>query len=1224
MRNTGDPSLSRLDVVAAAMATWREELTTLGGPNTLLWRANEPGSTFDVTVAHPSGVAKLLAGHRTLLSEVVREPTARREARERIRGLHAKTVELRTEHGVTSCFVAAGISSWSVASGAALPAAPVLLRGTQINPVDAAYQDFVLQLDRDAVFNPVLATYIRDEFGVDIDTAELVRLSSTDFFYPRATFAAMMRMCASIKGFRIIPQTVIGTYPWAKLDLVEHMGGDPSRLAEHDLIAALAGHQTRPAAATSAPGDPHDPQSEWSVLDADAPQREVISEVHHGASLVLDTPAGTGATQTVANVVADALAAGRTALVVSHERPALDALRRRLGTVGLDDVVLDLPEDRRRAISVISALAAQLDAPPAIPERPADPLPRWVAAQDVLAKHDQGMHTPYEPWGQSLAQTQAAMTRLMQRSRPPASTVRLSESVLGGLAGQRLGEVADVLSRAAKDQFWTSDLHPDPWFGATLLSRTDADRVQGLVAHMAGGGLSDAREQIREVCRTAGLAEPLTLNQWQQRIDLLARVHETSDHFRPQVYEAALDDFVAAYTTRDTVIDRSDAARHGGERMGTMARARLKRQVRTLLRPGKPPPDLPHRLIEAQRERIEWETLAGKAARPNSPPGWEQAQATLANLRPDLEWLRDVLTGTDGDPDLFTSNLDLLIMRLLRLDRSGRRVQKAADAYKALEPLRQAGLGMLVDDLASRGVAESSVAPEVEWVYHASLLEHIRSVQWGSAPDAEQVASARADFQAADREHVARNAVAVRRAIGQRLQRAVTDNPDQANALLDAASSKVGDLRAVIAASPDVVAALRPVMVGSPLIVPATLPNDLDVDVVIVEHAHRTAVSHAAAAIAHAKQTFIVGDSMREGPSAFSYVVARQDGDDLAQDGDDSAVEAATSATNTTVADTILHERSLLSAASRLLPVRVLDTHYRALDQRMVAPVALAAATPLDGYPGVHAAPRAHWRMQPSDDDVVSAAVTSVIDLLRGPSGRTVVVLTDEEASAEAVASTLANAARADRDVRAALDHQPGHAVRCMPLRRWAGEVCDHVVWARQVGRDVSTSDVATVLAAARRTVLLIGVQRHGVNPNSGGAAMITQLLRTAGADPVQASANPLIADLVARLRAEGLTVEQPVGRGRYAVPIGIEDPNRPGRMLVAIDVDTEPPSRGPDRDSIRVRPEQLSRLGWTPVNVLSDNLFRNPDREVTALMSLVLEAAESSQSASIPPEQSH
>jgi len=303
------------------------------------------------------------------------------------------------------------------------------------------------------------------------------------------------------------------------------------------------------------------------------------------------------------------------------------------------------------------------------------------------------------------------------------------------------------------------------------------------------------------------------------------------------------------------------------------------------------------------------------------------------------------------------------------------------------------------------------------------------------------------------------------------------------------------------------------------------------------------------------------------------------------------------------------------------LPVRTLDTHYRALDQRMVAPVALAASAPVDAYVGVHAAPRAQWRVVAGDADVIAAAVASVIDALSGPGRRSVVVLTDDEASAEAIASALADAAGAGRGVRAALDRQSGHAVRCMPLRRWAGEVCDHVVWARQTGRDVSVADVATVLAAARRAVVLMGVQRHGANPSSQGAAMITELLRSSAGAAVPASTNPLVTDLVSRLRAEGLTVQAPVGKGRYAVPIGIEDPNRPGRMLVAIDVDTEPPGQRPDRDSVRLRPEQLSRLGWIPVNVLSDRLFRHPDREVRALASMVL-ASEDVPLATVPPAQ--
>ena len=47
-------------------------MADLGGPNTLLWHRTSLTGTFDLNLAHPGGVAKLLSGRPTLLSELVR------------------------------------------------------------------------------------------------------------------------------------------------------------------------------------------------------------------------------------------------------------------------------------------------------------------------------------------------------------------------------------------------------------------------------------------------------------------------------------------------------------------------------------------------------------------------------------------------------------------------------------------------------------------------------------------------------------------------------------------------------------------------------------------------------------------------------------------------------------------------------------------------------------------------------------------------------------------------------------------------------------------------------------------------------------------------------------------------------------------------------------------------------------------------------------------------
>ncbi|HET8768276.1 MAG TPA: hypothetical protein VFM86_13215, partial [Pedococcus sp.] len=60
--------------VAAAVRTWQRHLVDLGGRNTLLWYRDLPSGTLDLTTAHPGGVSMLLAGRRTRLSDLFREP----------------------------------------------------------------------------------------------------------------------------------------------------------------------------------------------------------------------------------------------------------------------------------------------------------------------------------------------------------------------------------------------------------------------------------------------------------------------------------------------------------------------------------------------------------------------------------------------------------------------------------------------------------------------------------------------------------------------------------------------------------------------------------------------------------------------------------------------------------------------------------------------------------------------------------------------------------------------------------------------------------------------------------------------------------------------------------------------------------------------------------------------------------------------------------------------
>ena len=71
------------------------------------------------------------------------------------------------------------------------------------------------------------------------------------------------------------------------------------------------------------------------VVDADSSQAMAVLEVMNGRNLVIQGPPGTGKSQTITNLIGEALARDRTVLLVGEKMAALEFVKRRLDTVHL-------------------------------------------------------------------------------------------------------------------------------------------------------------------------------------------------------------------------------------------------------------------------------------------------------------------------------------------------------------------------------------------------------------------------------------------------------------------------------------------------------------------------------------------------------------------------------------------------------------------------------------------------------------------------------------------------------------------------------------------------------------------------------------------------------------------------------------------------------------------------------------------------------------------------
>ena len=95
-----------------------------------------------------------------------------------------------------------------------------------------------------------------------------------------------------------------------------------------------------------------------------ATQRRCIEAARRGQSFVMQGPPGTGKSQTIANIIADAIAQGKRVLFVSEKAAALDVVHRRLAREGLDEFCLLLHGEHAARREVVEELNRSLTGEP--------------------------------------------------------------------------------------------------------------------------------------------------------------------------------------------------------------------------------------------------------------------------------------------------------------------------------------------------------------------------------------------------------------------------------------------------------------------------------------------------------------------------------------------------------------------------------------------------------------------------------------------------------------------------------------------------------------------------------------------------------------------------------------------------------------------------------------------------------------------------------------------
>ena len=543
MTITLDPG--RLNKVIRAAAQWRERLMSDQTRSQLSRFQSFGRSTLDLTPGQGRAISvraldSLLAGNKTRMSELFEDDDQLGDARKRATAISRTATQLREDKGIDTLYLALGLATWHVDTGAPYRA-PVVLIPLQITPQGQARQDFDLQASvDDATINLFLDQRLQAAYRVAARDSQdkLERALSTE--HPLLELLSLRRVLldewAEAPELEIERKAVVGIFKYANQPMVTDLGEENlEQIAQSNFVAAMAGWEpaqqvlgeTIAEPSLSKP-DNDPPQSEYLILDADSSQNHAINRVLAGESLVIWGPPGTGKSQTIANLIASLIAQGKRVLFVAQKRAAIDVVHQRLENVGLADLVMDVhggfSSKREFWQDMGKALTAYRNTPA---ENQAVLHERLTSAREMLKKHD-GMLHGVRSWGVSLYQMQVRLTEISPQAQ---TAVRLD---WGSPQSKTVDDIRDIRHRIEEyvnlGGLTLALEHPE-WAASSIRTADEAERAWNAADTLAGLIL-----QTEALLRDAGLKPSAFPSDWRNVVKLLQDVQQHELQYGSGIY----------------------------------------------------------------------------------------------------------------------------------------------------------------------------------------------------------------------------------------------------------------------------------------------------------------------------------------------------------------------------------------------------------------------------------------------------------------------------------------------------------------------------------------------------------------------------------------------------------------------------------------------------------------------------------------------------------------
>jgi hypothetical protein len=805
------------------------------------------------------------------------------------------------------------------------------------------------------------------------------------------------------------------------------------------------------------------------------------------------------------------------------------------------------------------------------------------------------------------------LSRLALARPAPQTTARLEHSCLVAIAGRRPEVARDLVRAAALGEFKYGP-GDSPWYGAVFESAGESEAAHALAKRLHHTEVPRLLDRGRTLIAQTRLRQFESVAELGVFLRLLLDVRDTLDRFRPSVFDRPLGELIAATSPR-----RDEPGMSGANRR------RLRRLALEYVRPGVHVSDLNAALRGIQQQRTLWQRYSEAGATPGVPVGIDDVHVAYQTVATDLQSL-DAPLGLLGSPrQLAARPIRELTAMLAGLAADSEVLQNLQERTALLARLRELGLDPLLVDLAKRHVPEQQVADELELAWWQSMLEGVLAHDQALLGANTQVLDRlEADFRLVDEAHASAGGPLLAWRLAENWKVALVDHPDEAERLKRMLRSDRVRAAALQAGAPHLFRLLAPVWLASPYEVSA-IDDSITFDTVVLVDAGATTIAENLGAIRRAKQVVAFGDPVTQTPTHFEIGIEdTEPREPVDGEPEHGGVDA-------------LHADSALARLGELLPTMTLTRSYRAGGEDLAELVnrrfygGRISSLPWAGSFLGHGSLRLHY----VNDHGLPDPLTGTVESLDAEVGKVVELVMDHAVkrpreSLMVITASPRHAARVHQAVLAAFAKRRdlsdfilkdrAEPFTVLTLEQAVAQSRDRVVFSVGFGRTPhgrllsnfgalgepgGDRLLAVGMTRARRSMDLVSAFRPehiDAERQSNGVLALAQVLSQTeerqAQDPAGSAPDAMLADLAARLERRGVRVKLDY-RGRLALAVA-----HAGKAVV---VETDASLTGQSlRESLRLRPDVLRRLGWHYLRVHSFELFSDPEAVATRVASLL------------------